>query len=305
MSIITRLSLFAGLTLACLVPVFADAPTAETPAVPDKPTMVEVMAGKLFPLTLQLKEMATGWSTFTCGSSDSASNLMGIAEDSSIANSMLSILSVRYTRGQTVELGGESYLVAYGRSSAPIMKMLEQAEQDGEGLDPMKLLTVTPETVVMLQLLNVRTIGYMDEIRPFNRQEITSANAAFAQALVSTYEKTSFSQLRQIAIAVQMYMQDNNGKFPPLDSLVHFQQAVLNYLGNNRTMVLQPSTNIPYQANLALAGKIAADINNPTETVVVYEAQPWPDGKRGVGYCDGHAGFVTEAEWAKLKATVK
>ncbi len=40
-------------------------------------------------------------------------------------------------------------------------------------------------------------------------------------------------------------------------------------------------------------------------TVCIYEAQPWPDGTRCVGFYDGHATFVSEAEWAKLKETVK
>ncbi len=54
MRTIARLSLFAGLTLATLLPLLADAP----PAAPEKPTLVDVLAGKVVPLTLQLKEMA-------------------------------------------------------------------------------------------------------------------------------------------------------------------------------------------------------------------------------------------------------
>ncbi len=127
----------------------------------------------------------------------------------------------------------------------------------------------------------------------------------FANAREKARETTSMSQLRQIAIAVQMYTQDNNGKLPPFDAYAHFTNAIDNYLGNNTAMFHQPGTDAPYVINHALNGLKVSAITIPADTVVVYEAMPWPDGMRNVAFADGHVLLVTEAEWAKLKKTVK
>ncbi len=246
MRIITRLSLFTVLTLSPALLVLADTPA--TPA--------DVLSGKLFPLTLQLKDMTSGWSTFTCDSANSPSRLIGLAGYAPTDYAQMSMLDAIFTRGQTVVLGGETYLVAYGRSQAQFAKLLMNPEWGRQQvtIDP-ATLKFTPETEVTLQLLNMHTMGNIENIRQFNLKELSSTNTVLENARLKALKNTSLSQLRQIAIATQMYMQDNHGKLPPLDTLADFQGAVDAYLGNNQAMLVQPGTGTPYQPNFALAGK--------------------------------------------------
>jgi len=302
MRIITRLFLIAGLALATALPVLAVAS--------DKSTLVDVLAGKVVPLTFHLKDMASGWATFICNSvQDPASQWMGMMQ--STRNGMQADHSMLFTRGQTLELGGELYLVAYQRPNAPFTHsmMMMQVRAIGMGepaqsnIDTLESNRLTPEMEVALQLLNMHVMGHMKDIRLFNMKEM---NAALDKAELLAHEEQSLSQLNQLAQITQMYAQQNNGKLPLLDTIGHFQLAIHDLLGGRQEMMQHLSyADIPYQTNIALTGHKLADFPNPGETVLVFEAQPWPDGKRGVAYLDGHVRFVPAAEWEKLQVKVK
>ncbi|MCW3055009.1 MAG: hypothetical protein JWN14_4179 [Chthonomonadales bacterium] len=85
--------------------------------------------------------------------------------------------NVYYTRGKTVVLGSETYLVAYqpqikDLDFAALMKMKDMAA-------PPTPKPLTPETLLVMSLLNLHTIGNLSNIQPFNLQtEITESETA-------------------------------------------------------------------------------------------------------------------------------
>jgi len=87
--------------------------------------------------------------------------------------------NVYYTRGKTIVLGNETYLVAYQPQIkevdfATIMKMKDMSA-------PPTPKPLTPDTVLVMSLLNLHTIGNLTGIQPFDMQmEITESEAAAA-----------------------------------------------------------------------------------------------------------------------------
>jgi len=148
----------------------------------------------------------------------------------------------------------------------------------------------------------------------------------FAKAREKARQTTCLSQIRQIAIAAQMYDQDNQARYP---GSAGWDALLGNYLGNNAQMFTCPSdssstgavNSYGYNGLLVradLSGVNESVITAPTEVGVVCDASPsmtygnggtisgggWNtpttsdqipnprhSGGTVVGYCDGHATY--------------
>ncbi|MHB9130624.1 MAG: DUF4349 domain-containing protein [Armatimonadota bacterium] len=119
----------------------------------------------------------------------------------------------------------------------------------------------------------------------------------FAKAREKSRQTTCTSNLRQIATAIQMYVQDE-GVYPSAD---RWAETVLTYVGSPKIFFCpadananKPGGSFPnsYLYNNMLSGKSEKDITSPTDTPVV-----WCDNKgKGqagliVGFADGHTKF--------------
>lgn len=89
---------------------------------------------------------------------------------------------VYYSKGQTVSIGGETFLVAYSyqKKGLDLMSLIADSEKNG-GKEPdfAKLAEqnkITGDTPVTLSLVNVKMIGTMRGLRPFDlAQELAEA----------------------------------------------------------------------------------------------------------------------------------
>jgi len=147
----------------------------------------------------------------------------------------------------------------------------------------------------------------------------------FAKAREKARQTTCLSKIRQIAVAAQMYNQDNNGKFVAGSG---WDTTLGSYLGNNSTMFSCPSDSNEGVDSYGYSGMLLrADgtgvnesvITAPTEVGIVCDASPSKSYGNGgilgngglndaatfavipeprhsggtvVGYADGHAKFV-------------
>ncbi|OPZ83794.1 MAG: hypothetical protein BWY76_02119 [bacterium ADurb.Bin429] len=129
----------------------------------------------------------------------------------------------------------------------------------------------------------------------------------FAKAREKARAVTCLSQQRQIATAIQMYVQDNNGLYPPAGD--DWAVAIETYAGSSHLFhcpaaALAGSTLAPnYGSNPAVFGKKEADITDPANTIVIGDSDAIDyqlhspgdldfsrhDGDCIVGYADGHA----------------
>ncbi|HUJ09131.1 MAG TPA: hypothetical protein VL171_03830 [Verrucomicrobiae bacterium] len=263
----------------------------------DNVDLKELLSGKRVPLSLELKDLDGTWSRVG----------LAVQADSTLLSFYARLAgggsgaTTYYTKGETVILAGDTYLLAY----RPQTKNLDMAAVLRGGGTPPSPEKLTPSTVLALSLVQLRTVGTIADIRPFNlEQEMSeqeSVRSVFDEANDRAFGTRSLNNLKQIGVGVAMYSDDNNQKLPPMDNPQDFRKTLLlgKYISSEKVFV-HPKTGEPYMPNAALSGK---DWGGPNadKTAVVYETKPAADGTRGVLFLDGHVSRVTESDWRQLK----
>lgn len=245
-----------------------------------------VMSGKKLPLSVPIKSLDSKWRRMTLGGG-------GGGDLAAVYGAMFGGGGgTYYTTGDTVAIGSEAYLVAYTVSRKP-MDFMSIIRSSGQ---PPKPEQMTAETKLGLSLINVRMIGVLSDIRPFNLQEELTA---YAESYAESAQTDSLSNLKNLALAVNMYMADWDA-LPPMNSADE-AKAVLNEYVKDESVFYDPNTGQPYVPNAALSGKPASGITDASAVVVFYEASLADDGTRGAAFVDGHAARLTQERWEAAK----
>jgi prepilin-type processing-associated H-X9-DG protein len=229
-----------------------------------------------------------------------------------------------YTRGDTIRAGSETYLIAYRqKSEVPTdarMRRQMMADDDGDGVPNSREAgapdqKLRPDAVLTLSLLNLRTLGNLDDVRGFDpAKEVLSA--AEAKKLASEQDTVgSMNNLRQIGLGMMQYMQDYDAQFPPMRSAqsqaeitaptpgkpITVQQALQPYVRSTK-IFSHPRTRELYVPNIAVSGVSESSLESSAQTVAFWEKSPAPDGRRAVLYLDGHVKRELETEWPQIMA---
>ena len=268
-----------------------------TIALADTATFEQVLSGKDFPLTYKLKDLDANWRRFTASTGVDAANPLNAVRamyGSTSAN-------YYYTKGQTVAIGGESYLVAYRwQSKALDMAAMQVAMRGGQ---PPELEKPTATTTLALALLNLRSAGSLGDIRPFNLEaELGGGEAAAGgddDKQAQATNEASLKNLRQIGVALLTYISERK-VIPTLTDTKTAREELVLYLRNKDVLNL-PGTQKPYAVNPSLTGRKPSEFDKEDKVVVFYEPTVGADGTRGVLFLDGHADRIAEQQWKKLK----
>ena len=143
-------------------------------------------------------------------------------------------------------------------------------------------------------------------ILPFIALIMAILMPALAQAKMQARTIVSQNHVRQICLAMMMYCEDNDGRFPPADN---WTTALAPYIGDVKILEspFAPHTGCAYAMNKHLDGRKLNDIKQPARTVLIFEARIGgtpaggrellphkPRGQRGyvVGFLDGHTEIV-------------
>ena len=282
---------------------------------PRKMTAREAFSGKTFPLTMKLKDLDGDWRVFSASDASSNQALVNLFALSGGGTG----LNSSFTKGDEVTLGSENFIVAYRpKVKLPSMATLSSQALDPHAFDSMKL---TESSTLSLALINLRTMGAMSDIRPFDLKEFLAQseeasppgikeNPTGAKPVETEPEangaKTvvSLGNLRQLGLAVSMYTQDYDETLPPMKSYAKFKEVLTPYV-KNLNAFLNPITRTPYALNEAITSHKLAHLLKPVEMAVIYEAEPAPDGTRGVVFLDGHVLRADDAEWTLIKKRSK
>ena len=280
--------------VALLMLVVLVAPTlaSAAPAKGGQPASFKsLLSGKVVPLSLKLKELNNTWRRFT---------LVETGGMGAIFGPVATVGGAYYTKGDTVTVAGETFLLAYRQQGAQIS--LYQMVASGPGGAQMEELTA--ESPVTLSLLSLRNLAGMNDIRPFDlQQELAEYKKASEQAAQTASQMGGgeSNNLQQLALAVQMYISDYDA-LPPLGDAETAAQALMEYVSDD-TVFTDPSTGDAYAVNSSLSGKSLSEIDDPAQAVVFYQAEPGNDGKRGVAFLDGHVQRVSDSQWEELRAS--
>lgn len=109
----------------------------------------------------------------------------------------------------------------------------------------------------------------------------------------------SMSNAKQLALANLIYAVDYDDRFPPaMDDFVAWQAATMPYIKNTSVFYSANPRAAHFIGNGALSTVPGNEINDPQATVLLLEDREWPDGRRIVGYADGHVKAVTGFDMA-------
>lgn len=278
------------------------------------------MSSTQHPLTLQMKDLNADWRRV---------NVVGqldLGGYTQVLNSALAALLGRlgsaayYTRGETVTIGGETYIIAYRpQIKGPDFGGLVQAiQKGGPKTKPEALITeklapekMTAETTLALSLLNVRTSGSLTDIRTFDLQrEIEDASKGLLDAVLQAAGEEqitdpSLRNLKRLSEALTQYAQDNNEVLPPMTDPAIVKEALQPYV-KEASVWVHPENKTAYLPNPALSRRRMATVEEYGEWMVAfYEASPAPGGTRGYVTLDGTVKRISENEWEKLKRASK
>ena len=248
---------------------------------------VAALSGDKYPLTLKLKDLDSSWRGVKLGNSGDAGDQLQVYA----AMITGSTQSLYYTKGETVILAGELYLVAYHHQIS-----IDYAALLRGGATAPVLPKPTPDTTLSLSLLNVRLIGSLTDIQPFSLDDALNPAAASEP----DPNQASISNLKQIGLALVQYVQDYDEQLPPMKTVAEADEAIYPYL-KDRKLLEHPKTHELYQTNTSLSHRSLASFNDPSTMVTYYEASPADDGLRAVLFLDGHVKRVPDTEWQRLR----
>jgi hypothetical protein len=169
---------------------------------------------------------------------------------------------------------------------------------------------ITPETTISLSLLNLKTIGSLNNVRPFyletdlallEKAEQQSKEAC-EQANLAAVNSQVESNLQSLGSALRSYAEQNENKLPDMSSLETVKLALYEFIYDD-SVFYHPETFEPYLVNASLSAKNLTELNNGMEIVAFYEASPAADGTVGVVYTDGVYQRIAPEDWQAVKQT--
>lgn len=275
---------FLVLSLLALPPAFSQ---SNTP-VPSG-SFAAALFGTSHPLSLTLKDLDGSWRTFSLSGFGDASSQLGVYYTLLTGGSQ----NTYYTKGETVALGGEVYLVTYHqKNTIDYTTLLKNG-----GSDLPQAPKLTPDTVLALSLLNLRLAGSLNDIQAFSLQAALNPPAPPAP----DPKEATVSDLKQLGLAFSQYTQDYDEKLPPMKSAAVAKKALSPYVKQDAVFE-QPQTHTLFQPNASLSGRSLASFDDPSSMVVYYEAAPEDDNLRAVLFLDGHVKRLADADWQRVKS---
>ncbi|WP_299484601.1 hypothetical protein [Acaryochloris sp. IP29b_bin.137] len=141
------------------------------------------------PMKLQLKTLNNSWQRLSLNQ-----DTLGPAMLFGISGLFQSALrtNIYYTQGQTITLGKQKYLVVYRPEGSSLT--LTELIKSGRNTSPDALIkALTPDTGLVLSLINLAKIDSLQDIQPFDlQQEIRESKQAMPQDSGAT-EKSNAS----------------------------------------------------------------------------------------------------------------
>ena len=161
-------------------------------------TFRDVLSGKNHPLGFALKDLTSEWRKIVIQAhvnvSDNVSvNVSGTAHGNSQHNLVGALGSSRsyLTKGDTISVEQRTYLVAYRLPGSALD--LGTVLQAVATKTPPTSAKLTPESTLALSLLEVATLGNIEEIRPFNLQAEISESEKAARILAEMFKSEGSS----------------------------------------------------------------------------------------------------------------
>jgi prepilin-type processing-associated H-X9-DG protein len=224
---------------------------------------------------------------------------------------IMTLGAISWVTGETTKMFDQDFVVTYKID-------LDMAVMENPATPPD--FTKLP---LRLTLVNAKSISTITPLPDMTREKflefLAKANESMKTGPGSTPPESSaaapetalssqvqgLSNIKQLALAAHMYASDYDDVFPYAQSTATVKAVTMPYLKSIEAWTTHNPSESRFLFNMAVAGALLGEIDSPNEVVLFYESAPWPDGRRHVAFCDGHARTVSEDEWTRLKETLK
>lgn len=187
-------------------------------------------------------------------------------------------------------MGSTEYIICYKLGASPTEARLGR----------------TPESLTFhLTYLRRSAVIAMTPLTDYSPDSLRQlAKGEFKPTGTAAQRTATLSNLKQVALGIIMFEADYDDQVPWVESTPQLFELIYPYVKNREIMkTLNPAGGM-IRFNMCLAGTWATQLENPAETVLIYESMPWADGSRCVAFADGHAKVVNEEEWQRLQPSL-
>lgn len=208
-----------------------------------------------------------------------------------------------WTNGDTVRSMNREFLVTY-KLDVEWMEILSQS-----GIDNANSLNATktkaPEPVLKINLVAMDSILGVSPCPEMKKQVLLSLYGVPDWQIdppgrVQAQQAATLSNVKQIGLGLIMYSGDWDDNLPYTQDSKSTWYVIYPYVKNLGIFkTLNPNGGM-IRFNMGVSGAVESSISSPADTVLLYETEPWPDGRRVVAFCDGHAKLVTQEAWAEI-----
>jgi len=286
--------------------------------------LYEALAAQGVPTMIHAEEMTTDWHVFSLG-------LTGIFDRSFYDNSSNERYdNFYYTKGELISFGATKYLVAYRLSESSDPDQSAALDyynaKPNDKTPPRRTPILLKNSPMTLALLAFNQSQNFREIQKFN----PVLDTAKALSKAELERRMSQANLKQIGLAMAMYVQDYDEVYPPMiaarnaDEVEYSSfdvppppmppgsydpctcdhatvQDRLSPYTKDSQIFLQPVTGRPYLPNYKISRKPVSQFKNPSQIFLFYEDAPNTALTRNVVYADGHVKELSEEEFQRQR----
>lgn len=114
-------------------------------------------------------------------------------------------------------------------------------------------------------------------------------------------QMVTLSNIKQVCLAMLMFEGDYDDYFPYVESSPQLFDFLNPYTKNREVFKTRNPLGGEIRFNMSLAGANMTGVDQPAITPMFFESNAWPDGRRCVGFTDGHAKIVSADEWRGMQ----
>jgi prepilin-type processing-associated H-X9-DG protein len=215
---------------------------------------------------------------------------------------------VYWTNGDTVRASAREFLVTY-KLNVDVLDIAAQNDNGGmSALNDTK--PKTPEPTLKISLVALDSIQGVTPCPEMKKEELISlfgspGRQATAPGQVAARQAEALSDVKQVALGLIMYDNDYDDFLPYTQDSKSTWYVIYPYVKSLKIFKTPNPNGGMIRFNMGISGATMSSIQSPADTVLLYESEPWPDGRRAVAYCDGHVKLVSADAWAEISKRLR
>ncbi len=224
----------------------------------------------------------------------SSLNRLGVrvSSDSSVSK-LVELMQVAWVKDGTVAKFDQTFIATY--IFEPSIETLKSIADGKPLVDP----------VLKLKLRKADQIASMEPFPDVTRESYVAGLAEFgpdSELWPTIAAEKGIANAELVARAFMLYAGDHDGVYPYATGITTVQRITLPYMTNLDAWKTHNSRGKgEFRYNLSIGGTAAVRGAAASETPLIFDPTPFPDGRYLVGFANRSARFLTPEEWEAMQ----